>query len=142
MTTNRKAFRLYIHRIYPNNVRQFLNHSMGRNISSVAKEIYNGRVETKSDRDQPSTTHVNMARLFDANRFGMYRIFGFMRRCFKGANGCSPSICKSVASESRRTIIRRSNEYSSLSQAKWPRLFRPRRTTREEDGTILVVSPV
>lgn len=74
VTTNRKKFRLYIHRIYPNNVRQFLNHSMGRNISGIAKQIYSGDVETESDTDVPTTTHVNMAELFDANKFGMHRI--------------------------------------------------------------------
>lgn len=83
VTTNRDEFRLYIHKVYPNNVRHFLNHAVGRDISDIAKQVYSGTVKTEAQKDEPSITHVNLAKLFDANVYGMYRICVGDRSCQK-----------------------------------------------------------
>ncbi len=84
VTTNRNAFSLSIHQIYPNNIAHFLNQPTSASLPRLAKRVFYGSVETSKKQNRPTITHVDLSKLFDANVYGMYHV------CV-GAIGCEKS---------------------------------------------------
>lgn len=80
VSTNFDKVQLRIEKIYANNLNYFLNQKMNRNdIRDVAKEVYNQFYEIKdltgSDQhNREVITHIDMRKMFTANRHGLYRI--------------------------------------------------------------------
>ncbi|MCP3921465.1 MAG: alpha-2-macroglobulin family protein [Desulfobacterales bacterium] len=82
LSTNKNDFKIRIHRIYANNVRYFLNNRISSySINDVAKEVYNKWYSVKRKlggyskvKNKQVVTHVDMTKMFKANKYGLYRI--------------------------------------------------------------------